>query len=59
VDSNKHIKFACNSTNFEALDYVLDRLKRVTVADVEDKERLRLGKLKARCIAVESPTMDC
>jgi hypothetical protein len=54
VDSKKHIKFAYNTTNFEALDYVLDRLKRQTMADAEARERLRLAKLKARYMAVQS-----
>ena len=55
MESKKHIKFASNPNNFDALDFVLDRLKRQTLADVETKERLRFAKLKARCLAVQVP----
>jgi hypothetical protein len=56
VESKKHIKFASNPANFEVLDYVLDRLKRQTMVEVEAKERLRLSKLRAHWM--KSSPMD-
>lgn len=59
LDSKKHVKFASNPANFDALDYVLDRLKRQTAVEVETKERLRLAKFKARCMKSLMDAQPC
>lgn len=55
VGSRKHLKFASNAANFEALDYVLNRLRRRTRAEVEAEERQRLAMFKARMLCQSSP----
>ncbi len=55
VGSKKHLKFASNVANFEALDYVLNRLRRRTRVEVEAEERRRLAMFKARMLRQPSP----
>lgn len=52
VESKKHAKFASNPTNFEALDFVLEKLRRRSRDEVEAEERQRIAKLKTRWAAI-------
>ena len=58
VDSKKHRKFASNSSNFEALDDVLSRLQRQTLAEVRAEEHGSTQQLYEHCVMQRSEHLD-